>query len=119
MDLKFSIQNGLKEKSTVALQYCNAVQVGAMLQYCNLWWIKVIVCNLWMRTVLVRGEVKKHGCYRNDAGGGGEAEGAAAARVDLTRSVTSLLDAMRDLLSNINFQPDVPNDADIDEDSDD
>ncbi|XP_069701735.1 ribosome quality control complex subunit TCF25 [Periplaneta americana] len=58
----------------------------------------------------------------NDAGGGGEAEGAAAAaaaRVDLTRSVTSLLDAMRDLLSNINFQPDVPNDADVDEDSED
>ncbi|KDR12891.1 transcription factor 25 [Zootermopsis nevadensis] len=55
----------------------------------------------------------------NDAGGGGEAEGAVAARVDLTRSVTSLLDAMRDLLSNIHLQPDVPNDADIDEDSDD
>lgn len=55
----------------------------------------------------------------NDVGGGREAEGAAAARVDLTRSVTSLLDAMRDLLSNINYQPDVPNDADVDEDSED
>lgn len=55
----------------------------------------------------------------NDADGGEEAEGAAAARVDLTRSVTSLLDAMRDLFSNVRLQPDIPNDADVDEDSED
>lgn len=40
-------------------------------------------------------------------------EGAGAS-VDLRRSVTSLLDAMRDLLSNIRL-PDEPNHADVDE----
>lgn len=43
---------------------------------------------------------------------GEEAEGAG---VDLRRSVTSLLDAMRDLLSNIHM-PDVPAEGDIDSD---
>uniref|UniRef100_A0A1B6HFN7 Uncharacterized protein n=1 Tax=Homalodisca liturata TaxID=320908 RepID=A0A1B6HFN7_9HEMI len=42
----------------------------------------------------------------------GDGEGAA---VDLRRSVTSLLDAMRDLLSNIHM-PDVPAEGDIDSD---
>lgn len=79
----------------------------------------LMVYSLCIITALGTGEEKKHGYYRNDAGGGGEAEGAMAARVDLTRSVTSLLDAMRDLLSDIHLQPDVPNDADIDEDSED
>lgn len=78
-----------------------------------------MVHNLRFVTAVGRDEEKKHWCYRNDAGGGGEAEGAVAARADLTRSVTSLLDAMRDLLSNIHLQPDVPNDADVDEDSED
>jgi hypothetical protein len=78
-----------------------------------------LVHTVWIITALGRYKEKKHGCYRNDAGGEGEAEGAVAARVDLTRSVTSLLDAMRDLLSNIHLQPDVPNDADVDEDSED
>lgn len=40
---------------------------------------------------------------------------AGASGVDLRRSVTSLLDAMRDLLSNIRL-PDGPNDADVDDD---
>jgi hypothetical protein len=33
--------------------------------------------------------------------------------------VTSLLDAMRDLFSSVHLQPDIPNDADVDEDSED
>lgn len=41
-------------------------------------------------------------------------EGAEWAGVDLRRSVTSLLDAMRDLLSNIHM-PDVPGDGDIED----
>ncbi|XP_075228649.1 nuclear localized protein 1 [Lycorma delicatula] len=60
----------------------------------------------------------------NDGGGGRDGEGAMGeegaewAGVDLRRSVTSLLDAMRDLLSNIHM-PDVPGDGDIeDADSD-
>lgn len=36
---------------------------------------------------------------------------------DLRRSVASLVGAMRDLLSNIRL-PDVPNDADVDENDD-
>lgn len=36
--------------------------------------------------------------------------------VDLRRSVVSLVDAMRDLLNNI--RPEVPNDADVDENED-
>ncbi|XP_064466534.1 ribosome quality control complex subunit TCF25-like [Ornithodoros turicata] len=47
------------------------------------------------------------------------AEGAAARAVDasdLRRSVTSLLDAMRDLLNNIHLTSDVPNDGDVDSD---
>lgn len=47
------------------------------------------------------------------AGAMGE-EGAEWAGVDLRRSVTSLLDAMRDLLSNIHM-PDVPGDGDIED----
>lgn len=35
---------------------------------------------------------------------------------DLRRSVTSLLEAMRDLLSNIHLPSDVPNDGDVDSD---
>lgn len=41
-------------------------------------------------------------------------EGAGTDGVDLRRSVASLVGAMRDLLNNIRL-PDVPNDADVDE----
>ncbi|XP_046391016.1 transcription factor 25 [Ischnura elegans] len=51
------------------------------------------------------------------AEGGGNAENSLTSSVDLHRSVTSLLDAMRDLLSNIHF-PDVPHDGDVDDDDD-
>lgn len=44
-----------------------------------------------------------------------EGEEVDGAGVDLRRSVTSLLDAMRDLLSNIHM-PDVPAEGDIDSD---
>ena len=49
--------------------------------------------------------------HRNNADGGGEAEGAVAAQ-----GSTSALDAMRALL-RLSFQHDVPNDADVEEDS--
>ncbi|XP_071443869.1 ribosome quality control complex subunit TCF25 [Hetaerina americana] len=52
------------------------------------------------------------------AEGGGNAENSLTSSVDLHRSVTSLLDAMRDLLSNIHF-PDVPHDGDVDDDDND
>lgn len=51
-----------------------------------------------------------------NAEGQGDEEGGGAA-VDLQRSVTSLLDAMRDLLSNIHM-PDGPAEGDIDSDED-
>jgi len=49
--------------------------------------------------------------HRNNADGGGEAEGAVAAQ-----EVTSVLDAMRALL-HLSFQRNVPNAADVEEDS--
>lgn len=52
------------------------------------------------------------------AEGGANAENGLTSSVDLHRSVTSLLDAMRDLLNNIRF-PDVPQDGDADDDDDD
>ncbi|KAG8224133.1 hypothetical protein J437_LFUL001827 [Ladona fulva] len=48
------------------------------------------------------------------AEGGANPDGSLTSRVDLHRSVTSLLDAMRDLLSNT--FPDVPHDGDVDDD---
>jgi hypothetical protein len=50
--------------------------------------------------------------HRNNADGGGEAEGAVAAQ-----GLTSALDAMRALL-RLSFQRDVPNDANVEEDLD-
>lgn len=44
-------------------------------------------------------------------------EGVGTEGVDLRRSVASLVGAMRDLLNNIRL-PDVPNDADVDENDD-
>ncbi|XP_014262295.2 transcription factor 25 [Cimex lectularius] len=44
-------------------------------------------------------------------------DGGEGSGVDLRRSVTSLLDAMRDLLSNIHL-PDVPGDGDVEDDPD-
>ncbi|XP_054275813.1 transcription factor 25 [Macrosteles quadrilineatus] len=49
------------------------------------------------------------------ASDGDEVEGGEGAAVDLRRSMTSLLDAMRDLLSNIHM-PDGPAEGDIDSD---
>lgn len=48
-------------------------------------------------------------------GGGDVAEGANG--IELRHSVANLIDAMRDLLSNIRL-PDVPNDADVDDSGD-
>lgn len=50
------------------------------------------------------------------AGEGGEDGNVSVA--DLRRSVASLVGAMRDLLNNIRL-PDIPNDADVDENDDD
>ncbi|KAI5701460.1 hypothetical protein M8J75_009781 [Diaphorina citri] len=58
-----------------------------------------------------------------EAGGGGNegdvagAGGVASASVDLRRSVNSLIDAMRDLLSNIHM-PDVQDDGDVEDEED-
>ncbi|KAK8761270.1 nuclear localized protein 1 [Amblyomma americanum] len=48
--------------------------------------------------------------------GAAEADGVNADAADLRRSVTSLLEAMRDLLSSIHLPSDVPNDGDVDSD---
>jgi hypothetical protein len=53
---------------------------------------------------------------RNNADGGGEAEGAVAAQGSLAQGLTSALDAMRALL-HLSFQHYVPNDVDVEEDS--
>ena len=55
--------------------------------------------------------------YSNDAAGaaGGEGQGQQG---DLRRSVTTLLDAMQDLLGGLHL-PEVPNDADVDSDEED
>lgn len=50
------------------------------------------------------------------AAGAAGADGANGDAADLRRSVTSLLEAMRDLLSNIHLPSDVPNDGDVDSD---
>lgn len=50
-----------------------------------------------------------------DGAVGGVEEGANG--IELRQSVASLVDAMRDLLSNIRL-PDVPNDADVDDSGD-
>lgn len=44
--------------------------------------------------------------------------GAEAGRNDLRRSVTSLIDAMRDLISTAHNAADMPNEADVDSDDD-
>lgn len=51
------------------------------------------------------------------ADGANEAGGVVAASVDLRRSVNSLIDAMRDLLSNIHM-PDVQDDGDVEDEED-
>lgn len=61
--------------------------------------------------VLVEPEPAEHG-----AAGAAGADGANGDAGDLRRSVTSLLEAMRDLLSNIHLPSDVPNDGDVDSD---
>lgn len=51
-----------------------------------------------------------------EAGARGGAE--AGGRNDLRRSVTSLIDAMRDLISTAHNAADMPNEADVDSDDD-
>lgn len=56
-------------------------------------------------------------CSGDEAGEEGGGGGGGGAVVDFRRSVASLLDAMRDLVTNIHL-PDVPGDGDAEDDPD-